>query len=80
MKKLLVIVIALVIVLTLAAGCGNKNDSSIEAEESLRGSASALDAFEIGDATLEDINTFDAEGSFRGSAWSTEDWVSVADN
>ena len=80
MKKVLVIVIPLVMILTLAAGCGTTKDSGIEAEESLRGSASALDAFEIGDASLEDINTFDSEGSFRGSSWSTEDWVSIADN
>ena len=79
MKKLLVIVMVLVMVLMLAAGCGNKNESNANgaAEESLRSSASALDDFEVGDATLDDINTFDEEGSFRGSARSMDGWVSA---
>ena len=76
MKKILIIVMVLVMVLMLAAGCGNKNESNANgvADESLRGSAIALDDFEVGDATLDSINTMDDEGSFRGSARSTEGW------
>ena len=87
MKKLMTIVATLVLVLTIAAGCGNTNESSTSgngagaaAEESLRGSSiSGLDAFDLGNATLEDINTRDTEGSFRaGAGLSTENFESIA--
>ena len=82
MKKLFIIILALVLALAFATGCGNANNSGASdngaAEESLRRSASELDAFDIGDATLDDINTLDAEGSFRGSSRSIEDWESAA--
>ena len=80
MKKLLAIIMMLALVLALAAGCGN-NNANDTAEESLRGSAGlALDGFDIGDATLDDIDSFDAEVSLRaGSSWSIDDFESIVD-
>ena len=81
MKKLLTIIMILALVLTLAAGCGNNNNASDTAEESLRGSAGlALDGIDIGNATLDDIDSFDAEVSLRaGSSWSIDDFESIVD-
>ena len=83
MKKLFAIMLALVLILTLFAGCGNDNSANDTATEegSFRGSgiASELDEFDIGDTTLDDINALDTEGSFRGSSQSMGDWESAAD-
>ena len=87
MKKLFVIILALVLVLTLAAGCGNNdagevndaNGAGVE-EEAFRSSGVSSQGLELSaeGLTLEDINSFDTEGSFRaGASWADKDLTAV---
>jgi predicted small secreted protein len=93
MKKTLIIILALVLVLAFAAGCGNTSEGSandangagVEADdESLRGSGSSMlaaAAEKAGSLTLDEINIFDAddEASFKGGeSWANKDMQSVS--
>ena len=92
MKKILVIVIALILVMAFAAGCGDKNESTggntgsateEGSEEVARGSTSVLDTIDVGDVTLDDINILedDPDASFRaGSHQVGDDWEAASAN